>query len=400
MMNLIIKQRISKRMGSLPLSKGLSLRKNKMKQRVWKKNSGGNAQKAKKRSAGKTLSSLNHLFSLDIRAFFRSIKQTIHDIKSLDRKWGYIALGGVGLAVFIVISIVLSQHSKLVFLSTALDVPEEALVDSLLLEYSTPGYYGQGSGDIQIPDSSLLAIIKKSTYTVEAGDTLSEIADRYGLSDQTLISWNQIKDVRRVPIGAKLVIPNIDGVIHKVAAGESLNGIADHYDVPFTRILDANDMLSDILQPGQELIIPGGEMSAYTYKLAMGTLFLYPVKRFRFTSGFGYRIDPFTGVRRMHYGVDLAASVGTPVYASQAGKVVSIGDNPKGYGKYVVIRHSNGYQTLYAHLLSYNVRVGQWVSQQQKIAAMGNSGRSTGSHLHFAIYRYGDAENPLNFLYQ
>jgi murein DD-endopeptidase MepM/ murein hydrolase activator NlpD len=400
MMNLIIKQRISKRMGSLPLSKGLSFRKNKMKQRVWKKNSRGNTQKAKKRSAGKTFSSLNQLFSLDIRSFFRSIKQTIHDIKSLDRKWGYIAIGGVGLAVFIVISIVLSQHSKLISLSTALEAREETLIDSLLLEYSTPGYYGQGSGDIQIPDSSLLAIIEKSTYIVEAGDTLSEIADRHGLSDQTLISWNQIKDVRRVPIGAELVIPNIDGVIHKVAAGESLNGIADHYDVPFTKILDANDMLSDILQPGQELIIPGGKMSAYTYKLAMGTLFLYPVKRFRFTSGFGYRIDPFTGMRRMHYGVDLAAPVGTPVYASQAGRVISIGDNPKGFGKYVVIRHSNGYQTLYAHLLSYNVRVGQLVSRQQKIAAMGNSGRSTGPHLHFAIFRYGDAKNPLNFLYQ
>jgi len=100
----------------------------------------------------------------------------------------------------------------------------------------------------------------------------------------------------------------------------------------------------------------------------------------------------------MHYGIDLANYEGTPVYASMDGKVVSVGNNPKGFGKYIILQHQGGYQTLYAHLSKIIVSVGQRVSQKVKIGEVGNTGLSTGAHLHFGIYKNQTPVDPLKYL--
>jgi murein DD-endopeptidase MepM/ murein hydrolase activator NlpD len=128
-------------------------------------------------------------------------------------------------------------------------------------------------------------------------------------------------------------------------------------------------------------------MNSTDLKLLLGELFLTPTNG-RFTSAFGYRADPFTGKRSLHNGIDLANSIGTPIRAALAGKVVAV-TNLGGYGKMIMIQHERGFRTLYGHLNAFNVQLGQYVSQGQIIARMGNTGRSTGPHLHFSVILNG-----------
>jgi murein DD-endopeptidase MepM/ murein hydrolase activator NlpD len=111
------------------------------------------------------------------------------------------------------------------------------------------------------------------------------------------------------------------------------------------------------------------------------------------------RNDPFTGRRRFHNGIDLAGPIGTPIGAAMPGTVVHTEAQTGNYGKFVIVRHDGGFQTLYAHLDSFAVRKGQYVSQGQTIGSMGNTGRSTGPHLHFSIIRNGSFVDPLGFLH-
>ena len=126
--------------------------------------------------------------------------------------------------------------------------------------------------------------------------------------------------------------------------------------------------------------------------------FATPVKSaFRFTSGFGYRRDPKTGGRRMHNGVDFAASSGTPLYSTADGVVVHAGWS-SGYGRLVKIQHEFGIETRYAHLSRLRVKVGQRVSRGDRIGDMGASGRVTGVHLHYEVRVGGKPVNPMTFI--
>ncbi|KAJ03223.1 peptidoglycan DD-metalloendopeptidase family protein [Sulfitobacter mediterraneus] len=126
--------------------------------------------------------------------------------------------------------------------------------------------------------------------------------------------------------------------------------------------------------------------------------FANPVKTaFRFTSQFGYRRDPKTGGRRMHSGVDFAAGLGTPLYATADGVVVHAGWQ-SGYGRLVKIQHEFGIETRYAHLSRLRVKVGQRVSRGQRIGDMGASGRVTGVHLHYEVRVGGKAVNPMIYI--
>jgi murein DD-endopeptidase MepM/ murein hydrolase activator NlpD len=116
------------------------------------------------------------------------------------------------------------------------------------------------------------------------------------------------------------------------------------------------------------------------------------------TRGFGVRSDPFTGIKRMHAGIDICNREGTPIYASADGKVESI--KKKGQlGRTVIINHDNGIQTYYGHILKATVKRGQIVKRGDKIAEMGNSGRSSGPHLHYAIKINGKWVNPMNYIF-
>jgi len=119
----------------------------------------------------------------------------------------------------------------------------------------------------------------------------------------------------------------------------------------------------------------------------------------RVASGFGYRIDPFTKVRKMHNGMDFTANTGAPVYATGDGIVARADNSASGFGNHVVIRHGFGYESLYAHLSKYNCRPGQHVKRGDVIGYVGSTGRSEGPHCHYEVHKDGKVVNPLNFYY-
>ncbi len=247
------------------------------------------------------------------------------------------------------------------------------------------------------PMFNIAAPVTYSTYTVRGGDTISGIAARFGLDNiSTILSVNEIENARRIRTGQTLRIPSIDGVLYKVAAGDSLASIASKFNVPLTVILDANDLADSFIAVGQEIFIPGARLSSYDLKKAMGELFIYPIHG-RLTSRYGTRADPFTGVKSFHTGVDLAASTGTSVKASTDGRVAAAGWQNI-YGNYVIVTHAGGYQTLYAHMSSISVQRGQYLTQGDEVGKVGSTGYSTGPHLHFSVYKDGKTIDPFSVL--
>ena len=123
---------------------------------------------------------------------------------------------------------------------------------------------------------------------------------------------------------------------------------------------------------------------------------IYPTLYIYITSGFGWRIHPITKKRDFHQGIDLRATKGQPTFATADGKIISTQQDGK-LGKCVVIQHKYGYRTLYGHLDSINVEVGQEVEKGENIGTVGRTGRSTGVHLHYGIYLNGNPQNPMNY---
>jgi murein DD-endopeptidase MepM/ murein hydrolase activator NlpD len=119
----------------------------------------------------------------------------------------------------------------------------------------------------------------------------------------------------------------------------------------------------------------------------------------RMASGFGYRNDPFTKIRKFHFGMDFTARTGTPVYATGDGVVQKSDNTMSGYGNLIIISHGFGYQSYYAHLSKYKVRAGQRVKRGDVIGFVGSTGRSEAPHLHYEVHKDGDAINPINFYY-
>lgn len=119
----------------------------------------------------------------------------------------------------------------------------------------------------------------------------------------------------------------------------------------------------------------------------------------RMASGFGYRNDPFTKIRKFHAGMDFSAKTGTPIYATGDGVVARADAGATGYGNHIVIRHGFGYETLYAHLSKYKARVGQRVQRGDIIGYVGSTGRSEAPHLHYEVKKEGKVINPINFYY-
>ena len=237
------------------------------------------------------------------------------------------------------------------------------------------------------------------TYTVKAGDSISTISRKFGLSNiSTLIAVNDISNVRVLRSGQKLKIPSADGLVYKVQAGDSLNALSVKYHVSVEEILDANDLASETLSNGMELFIPGAKMDSASLKKAMGELFVYPIQAgWHLSSRFGPRKDPFTGVASNHTGIDMACPTGTPIRAAMSGCVVYVGWSNI-FGNYAIVNHGNGYQTLYGHMSKVLAKKGQRVDQNTKIGLVGSTGYSTGPHLHFTVYKNGNLVDPLTLL--
>jgi murein DD-endopeptidase MepM/ murein hydrolase activator NlpD len=234
------------------------------------------------------------------------------------------------------------------------------------------------------------------SYTVKQGDSVSKIAETFGLSMDAIIASNNITNAKRLSAGQVLRIPNMDGIPYTVKRGDSLAKISSAQGVPLAALLDANEIQSDSINPGTVLFLPGVRMRTEDLKLALGEAFAWPI-RGRLTSPYGWRSDPISGVRKHHAALDLAANKGTPIKAAMDGKVATVGYNGT-YGNFIILTHSNGFQTMYAHMSVTSVTQGTYVNQGTKIGEVGSTGYSTGPHLHFAIYKNGTAVNPLDYL--
>ncbi len=299
------------------------------------------------------------------------------------------------LSVIIMLMIYLELNRRESVL-TPVSFPRDNSAEMLLLKTTIPEHNTAGTLTKKL-SPSVIKSLKIVKYRVRKRDTLSSIAQKYRLKLGTLISYNNIRDARRLSVGTLLEIPNRNGLKYRVRRGDSLSGIATGFRVPLREILDWNSLSSSIIQPGQELFIAGAVMNTNDLNRVLGKLFIYPT-RGRLTSRFGMRHDPFTGIWRFHNGIDLANRIGTPVAAAMAGSVAMVGINPT-YGRYVILRHPDGFQTLYAHLSRILISKGRRVSQNQIIGKMGTTGYSTGSHLHFSIFKNGEPVDPLKYLH-
>ncbi|HVP19215.1 MAG TPA: M23 family metallopeptidase [Spirochaetia bacterium] len=241
----------------------------------------------------------------------------------------------------------------------------------------------------------LSSTLKVTQYRAQPGESISQIAQRFRLNLDTIVSWNDIRDARSIRPGTVFGIPNVDGLKYTVRRGDTLDQIARSNGLPLNTVLDWNRLPSSVISVGQALFMPGVHMRANDLNRVLGSLFIYPV-RGKISSAFGSRPDPFTGIKRFHNGVDIVNAPGTPVAAAMEGTVEDTGFN-NNYGYYIIMRHT-GYQTLYGHLSRYIVTRGQKVQQGEKIGELGTTGYSTGPHLHFSIFRNGEAVDPLAFL--
>jgi murein DD-endopeptidase MepM/ murein hydrolase activator NlpD len=236
-------------------------------------------------------------------------------------------------------------------------------------------------------------ILLCDSYMVQSGENISTLAINFGLNQDTIISLNRIANTRLLQIGKVLRIPNQDGIIHTVKNGENLSAIAQKYNADSEAIKTINELFSDKLASGTDLFVPGAKLDWTTLQEINGDLFIWPVNG-SITSSYGWRRDPFNKNRRQfHNGIDIKGSTGAPVRAAMAGRVSAVGyDNV--FGNYVIINHHSGYRTLYGHMNVIRTRTGAYVANGERIGDVGNTGQSTGSHLHFTVYKNGATTNP------
>ena len=258
-----------------------------------------------------------------------------------------------------------------------------------------------GTTDIKYEKSSVSD--KIIVYTVESGDTLSGIAETFDVSQNT-IRWENNLSGQTISVGQKLNILPVTGVKHIVKKGDTVSKIAEKYEAEIEDMLIFNGISrEDGLKQGDILFVPNGIIKPVVVnkKPSSGSSKGSSVSS-NTKAPSGYYIRPASGIitspygpRKggFHYGVDIGNKRGTPIIAAASGivtKVVSSCSEGRSscggrYGNYVVIDHPNGTSTMYAHLNSVSVSVGTTVSQGQKIGTLGNTGRSTGPHLHFEV---------------
>lgn len=253
--------------------------------------------------------------------------------------------------------------------------------------------------------------IQTIIHTVQTGETIGEIAEKYSIGVTTILWANNLNIRSYIRPGDQLKIPPTSGVIHKVKKGDTILKIAKYYNSTADKIIKQNKLKEDgsDLVIGEDLVVPDGVMPAPVYVAPVrrytqlsniaapppsiaapaGSGYLWPTSVRHITQYFGWR----------HTGLDIGGPVGTGLYATKAGTVIrsQCGWNG-GYGCYIIIDHGNGITTLYGHASKLYVSVGEYVSQGQTIALMGSTGRSTGSHLHFEIRVNGVRQNPLRYI--
>jgi hypothetical protein len=280
-----------------------------------------------------------------------------------------------------------------------------------------------------IPDRPREAILK---YTIAKGDTVIGIAEKFNLKPQTIMFGNYYTlrdDPHNLSIGAEINILPVDGYYYEWQAGDGLNGVAKGLNVKPEDIISyplnkldlatVGDFSHPNILPGTWLIVPGGNRPYTSWSAPVGITrtnpaiarvmgagscgkvsdgavglgyFVWPANK-HYLSGFDYSPDT------NHRGIDIAGNTGEPIYAVDAGVIVYSGWNDWGYGNMVMIDHGNGWQSLYGHMNSINVVCGQSVDMGTVIGTIGNTGHSSGSHLHFELmHTLYSKVNPWSFL--
>lgn len=294
--------------------------------------------------------------------------------------------------------------------------------DDYIQSYSVPGdiLVSDDSGYLvklspQTETASRIGMNDYAVHTVSSGETLSAIASLYGIKLETLMWENGLGNANTLRTGQSLLIPPVDGVGYKVKSGDSLDKIASKYKVSVDAITAQNGIENGVIQKGQLLFLPGAKpitaptsiasgyrnTSTYTNTRinadpssavpAAGKSFIYPT-----------RGNVSQGFRGGHYALDIADRSKPPIWAAGEGTVekVSTGTWGGGYGNHVVINHGDGVKTLYAHMDTVGVSVGDTVSQGDVLGIMGNTGRvygATGIHLHWEVIVNGVRQNPYNY---
>lgn len=238
------------------------------------------------------------------------------------------------------------------------------------------------------------------TYRVQKGDTLGRIAEKFGISVDT-IKWTNNLKTEKLSLDQELKIPPVTGIVYKVKPGDTIYTIAKTHKTDAQKIVnfpfnDFADLDTFALNVGQILIVPDGVMPE-----ARAIATAVPVSQV--AGGTGQFLWPAGGAITQypvwyHMALDIANSAAPGIAAAGAGKVILVERQRYAYGWYIIIDHGDGFSTLYAHLSEIYVEMGQSISRGQIIGKMGSTGRSTGIHLHFEVRKNGVAVNPLPFL--
>ncbi len=251
-----------------------------------------------------------------------------------------------------------------------------------------------------------------SEYTIKRGDNLWSIARKFKIDHRLIIKANDISNPNMLGPGKKVIVPNREGVKHTILRKDSLSSIAKAYGVSVQKIRQHNNIAGNTIRVGEVLFIPDAHpLKKKVEKITPQRMpvsvakepeerprktFLWPVEG-RITSSFGKRISPISGKRSFHTGLDIGCSMDTPVKAAADGKVIFSGWKEI-YGNMIIIKHDDGFITVYGHHKENIAKEDDEVKAGDVIARSGTSGASTGPHLHFEIRKHLTPLNPIRFL--
>ena len=366
--------------------------------------------------------------SLSLFAFARTVLLAC-DVSAISRYIGHFTIGLLLLLAIVVVAPGAAQSPAIPGLSAPLQSTsaksarsEIASTDSHYLEFSSIPFTVRVLREVMpLAEAEVTVRTTMLEYETQPGDTVLGIAGRFGLNGTTLLYSNDA--LRNNPdslrVGQRITILPVDGALHTVARGETLESIATKYKVDATAIAS---FVGNGLQPpytleaGQSLIIPGGvkppaAQSVTPVSVAAPAAPAVPATATSGTAsapddaqtGSGQFSWPMSGRISQgywegHRAIDIAAPLGTPIYASDAGYVATMQAGGTGYGWMVIVDHGNGMRTLYAHMSAFNVEVGQAVNKGDVLGYCGSTGWSTGPHVHFEVIIDGVRYNPLAYL--
>lgn len=284
---------------------------------------------------------------------------------------------------------------------------EESTLEDLELENKIAKEWDDQEGqELADLDSSIdleeKIVLENMEYVIKKGDTISDLSKEYKIKTDYIYANNIDKNLRVLQIGKKINIPTEPGIFYSIKKGDTFEGLSKRFEVDVKTIKEDNEI--DRLLVGAKIFLREPKVSRYlssfkqeyVKKTNLGT-FSNPLVAMSLTSSFGSRKHPVLKKVLNHAGVDLRAKTGTRVVSAREGTVTFAG-RASGYGKLIIIKHSDGYETRYAHLSQIDVKKGQKISQNQHIALSGATGRVSGPHLHFEIRKNGKIENPLTYL--